>query len=553
MIQIEQKKDCCGCSACAEKCPQQCIQMKEDKEGFLYPSIQQELCIDCGLCEKVCPILQKPILFHEDKEKIPLTIGGWHKDDSIRSDSSSGGAFSLFANYILGEGGIIYGAAMDESLQVKHIGIEKVEDLRKLRGSKYVQSCMGNIYSQVEANLKANRKILFSGTPCQAAGLHSYLKKEYENLYIIDFICHGVPSPKVFSSYVQYLEEKYKDTIITFKFRMKDRNWNPSGLQLGTGIGTGTGRFFRRFPGFMDFYMNGFLDDVYLRPSCYNCQFKSLPKYYSDITIADFWGVSKIDRDLYDGKGTSLILINSKRGAELFKKTKKDFYYKECNFEQSIRRNQSLIRSASWNPRRDKFFRDYENKPFRTVMLKHMSPFSWGFHKVVKISWNLFEGILKKIAKMFLTAVHIQWSETRWENWVQFIRFSMVGVTNVFVSYTINITSLSLLRKSHLTYDYVIANISAFLLSVLWSYYWNSRLVFTISQGENRSKIQTLLKTYAAYAFSGLILNNLLSTFWIHVIHVSKYISPLLNLPITIPINYFIIKFWAYKKEKDKT
>ena len=554
-IQIDYKKDCCGCGACAGKCPRQCIQMEEDKEGFLYPSVQQGLCIGCGLCEKVCPVLQKDTFYHGDTGERPMAIGGWHKDSSIRKDSSSGGAFTLFAARIIKEGGIVYGAAMDGSLRVRHIGVDTLEGLGKLRGSKYVQSSIGDAYPQIEGHLKAGRKVLFSGTPCQAAGLHSFLQRGYGNLYTVDFICHGVPSPKVFSSYVQYLGEKHKDRIISYQFRPRDGKWHPSGLQLGTGTvaGTKNGRIIRHTPGFRDYYMNGFLDDVYLRPSCYDCQFKCLPKYYSDITIADFWGVNKVDPELFDGGGTSLVLLNSQKGTSLFEKTKGDFHYKECSFGQAIKKNQSLIKPAPWNPRRESFFKDYNSRPFKAVMRKYMTPFSWGSHKAVKVLGGLFESKLKKAAKALLGTVHIQWSEARWEGCMQFIRFAMVGVTNVAVSYTINITTLALLKGAQLAYDYVAANITAFLLSVLWSYYWNSRLVFTVSQGEKRSKAHTLLKAYAAYAFSGLVLNNLLATFWIHVMGVPKYISPLLNLPISIPVNYLTNKLWAYKKEKEET
>lgn len=556
MIQIKQKKDCCGCNSCAEKCPKQCIRMKEDTEGFLYPSVQIEKCVDCGICEKVCPILQKDFLYHADTENTPRAVGGWHKDSTVRANSSSGGAFTLFASHILEMGGIVYGAEMDENIHVKHIGVDSYDGLQKLRGSKYVQSNIGNVYSQIEKYLKQNRKVLFSGTPCQTAGLNAFLQKKYDNLYTVDFVCHGVPSPKVFSSYVQHLEHKYNDRIVAFKFRTKDHGWHPSGVQLGSGseIITENGTRIRHYPAFRDHYMNGFSDDIYLRPSCYDCRFKCLPKYYSDITIADFWGVKKIDPELFDGKGTSLILLNNRHGFDLFEKTKGDFFYKECSFKQAIKRNQSLIKSVSWNPRRDNFFEDYEKLSFKAVILKYMTPFSWGLHKIMKILWSIFERTLKKVAYSLLQAVHIQWTEERWDKWMQFVRFALVGMTNVFVSYSINIGTLALLRGARFDYDYVIANTTAFLLSVLWSYYWNSRLVFTISSGEKRSKTRTLLKTYAAYAFTGLFLNNIMATFWIYVINVPKYISPILNLPVTIPINYLTNKFWAYKKgEKVKT
>lgn len=555
MIKIDERNkiECCGCSACSQVCPQHCITMEADQEGFSYPKVDIEKCIGCNLCEKVCPIIDKKDFYKEQNYIIPKTIGGWHKDDKIRYESSSGGAFSLFAMYIIEQGGIVYGAAMDEKLNTKHIGIETVEELTKLRGSKYVQSDINGTYTEIEKYLKQKRKVLFVGTPCQAAGLASFLKKEYENLYIVDFICHGVPSPKVFQSYIDYMQCKYKDTITGFRFRLKDKQWNPSGLQLGTGITTSAGKFVRHYPAFCDAYMNGFLDDLYLRPSCYNCEFKCLPKYYADITIADFWGVDKVDKELCDKKGTSLLLLHSSHGEELFNTVKDNFYYKECDFNSAINRNKSLIKSVSINPHREAFFHDYETKPFWKIILKYMTPFSWGIHKVGKIAWIILEKIIKVVMNSILSLLHICWTHEQWEHFFQFIKFAMVGVTNTLVSYSVNIITLTVLKDNNCSFDYVIANILAFMLSVLWSYYWNSKKVFTLSRGETRSKLKTLLKTYISYAFTGIVLNNILSTVWIQVLGVSKYISPILNLPFSMPINFLMNKLWAYSKGQNKS
>ena len=554
MIKIdeESKIKCCGCGACAQVCPQQCITMKADQEGFAYPEVDAEKCIGCNLCEKVCPIISKKDSYKEDDQNIPKSIGGWHKDDEIRYESSSGGAFSLIAMHIIKQGGIVYGAAMDENLNTTHIGVDTIEELATLRGSKYVQSDINDTYTEIEKYLKQGRKVLFTGTPCQAAGLASFLRKKYENLYIMDFICHGVPSPKVFQSYIEYVQQKCNSSIISFKFRLKDKQWSPSGLQLGTGITTSTGKFIRNYPAFKDSFMNGFLDDVYLRPSCYDCEFKCLPKYYADITIADFWGVDKVDKELLDKKGTSLLLLHSSHGEELFDSVKDNFHYKECDFKASIRRNKSLIKSVSYNPRREKFFHDYQNKPFPKVMLKYMTPFSWGIHKASKIAWAMIEKIVKTVMSPILHIFNIRWTDKQWESFLQFIKFAMVGVTNTLVSYLINIMMLMTLRNFNLSFDYMIANVTAFLLSVLWSYYWNSKKVFTLSKGEKRSKGKTLLKTYVSYAFTGIVLNNVLSTIWIQVLGISKYLSPILNLPFSMPVNFLMNKLWAYSKKKSK-
>ena len=198
MIDIKDKKDCCGCSACVQKCPKQCISLKEDCEGFLYPIVDKDICIDCGLCEKVCPIL------YQGEERKPLKVfAAKNHDEEIRKQSSSGGIFTLLAEKIINEGGVVFGAKFDENWDVKHDYTETIEGLAAFRGSKYVQSRIEDNYRKAETFLKQGRKVLFSGTPCQIAGLKRFFRKEYENLLTVDFICHGVPSPGVWRRYLQ--------------------------------------------------------------------------------------------------------------------------------------------------------------------------------------------------------------------------------------------------------------------------------------------------------------------------------------------------------------
>lgn len=559
MIQIlpDKKQECCGCSACSQICPQKCISIVEDREGFVYPEIDADRCIKCNLCEKVCPIIRKQDFYVPDKEKSPKAIGGWHKNETVRSESSSGGAFTLFAESILKQGGIVYGCTLSEDMRAKHISVEHIEDLIKLKGSKYVQSDIGNVYKEIKENIADNRKVLFVGAPCQCAGLHSFLKvsgtsdismEQYNNLYTCDFICHGVPSPKVFRSYINFLEEKYQDKVVSFRFRNKDKGWSSTGLQMGTYIGFLNTGYKRLSPAFRDAYMNGFLDDVYLRPSCYKCEFKSLPKYYSDITIADFWGVKKAAPELNDSKGTSLILLHNEHGQELFDLEKGNFFYKEVDFKSAVRKNKSLFKSAAKNPRRNSFFFEYEHLSFEKVRKKYMSAFTWASHKMMKIAWTILENLIKFVLKPILKLLHLDWNDDQWEGFLQFVKFAMVGVSNSAVSYTINISMLFLLRHAGLTYDYVIANLTAFTLSVLWSYHWNSRYVFNPDINEKGWRLKTLFKTYISYAVTGIVLNNLLSTIWIQVLGISKFISPLLNLPFSIPTNFFMQKLWAYKE-----
>ncbi|MBD5524302.1 MAG: 4Fe-4S dicluster domain-containing protein [Lachnospiraceae bacterium] len=387
MIKIVNKHECCGCGACEQICPAKCIGLKEDSEGFLYPETDGAACVSCGLCEQVCPIKNKKNRVGGTK---PYAYAGWQRSDDIRSDSSSGGAFTAVAEYIIKNGGVVYGCALNYHMDAVHIGVETIDDLAALRGSKYVQSKIGDIYQNIKECLERGRKVLFVGTPCQAAGLHGFLKKKYENLYIIDFICHGVPSPKLFHNYIMDLEQKYNKKITAYKFRTKDHGWSQLGMQLGSGskIEFADGTHIRKYPAFKDHYINAFLDDVCLRPSCYTCQFKEAEKEYADLTIADFWGVNRVSKELNDGRGTSLLLVHNDHASELLEKIKDQFYYKQVDFERAICRNRSLIRSAKLNPNRKRFYEELETKGYSYVERKYMGAFTWGVHKVVNMVRN---------------------------------------------------------------------------------------------------------------------------------------------------------------------
>ena len=558
MIKICDKTKCCGCSACLQICPVNCISMKKDEEGFLYPDVEETKCVDCKLCEKVCPHLNEKTT-HSNILQIPYAYGGWHKDKEILKMSSSGGAFSLFANYILDNNGSVYGCALDEDLKAIHIRVDNKSDLKKLCGSKYVQSDINEKYKTVWKDLKAGQKVLFTGTPCEVAGLNSYIQMKLKNcndttyvdaiwssLYTCDFICHGVPSPAVFQSYTEYLKKKYGEEIKAFKFRMKDKKWNPSGLQLGTDIETEEGKHIRNFPAFRDAFMNGFLSDLYLRPSCHKCSFKYIPKDYSDITIADFWGVDKVEPSLNNENGTSLILLHNTHAKELFENVKDDFYHIQVEFEKAIRRNQSLLVSAKEHTYRKRFFQDYDRLPFGKIKRRYLKPTDWFFHKLLGLIFTKFENISKNILKKLFNNFNIALTEEKWITLKQFFKFCIVGISNVVVSYSINIMVLYLQKPLMFAYDYVVANIFAFALSVLWSFNWNSKYVFVDNKNECGLKKKKLIKMYMSYAFTGIFLNNILATFWIKILHISKYLAPLLNIPFTVIINFILNKFWAF-------
>ena len=398
MIEIlpDHKTSCCGCRACAQACPVSCITMVEDDEGFLYPSVDKDACIGCGRCERVCPVIHDRTVDVEKDPEPPRTIGGYHNDEAVRMDSSSGGAFTLFARHILAQGGVVCGCALDDRQRPAHICVTDESDLTRLRGSKYVQSDTKESFREVKAYLKAGRPVFFVGTPCQVAGLRSFLGKPDDKLLTCDFICHGTPSPKVFRDYVASLESGGHGRVESFRFRNKDRAWSSSGLQMGTKITYADGTVERKAPAFRDAYMNGFLGDLYLRPICYECPFKRLPKYYADITIADFWGVDKVCPELNDGKGTSLVLLHSAHAQEVFEAVKDDFTFRDCDFARSLAKNPPLLKSSEPNPHRARFFGDYRRKGYGSVERTYLTALRWATHRGMKALRAILRKLLRR-------------------------------------------------------------------------------------------------------------------------------------------------------------
>lgn len=549
MIAIVDKARCCGCGACAQACPVHCIDMRQDGEGFLYPVADAARCIDCGKCERVCPILRADSASPDSGAVFeqPLAIGGRNRDEAVRQASSSGGAFSLFADRILAMGGVVYGAAMRDG-RVAHVCAGNAEELAALRGSKYVQSAIGDAYSEIEGHLKAGRPVLFTGTPCQTAGLASFLGKPWDNLYLVDFICHGTPSPKVFSQYLASIEAREGAKVVSFSFREKDRGWHESGLQMGTRVKLANGKEIRRYPALRDSYMNGFLEDIYLRPSCYQCRFKMIPKHTADITIADFWGINRVLPQLNDGKGTSLLLIHNARGKALFDAVSDAFEYRECDWKAATVKNPTLVRSASVPSQREAFFEDLEARGYDHVALKYLSTPRTVVSKASRIIGGKLEKLVDFGVGVTMKVLPVEKTQATRDRLTQFFKFCMVGVSNVAFSYTVNVVTLLLINlvKPGLKYDYIIANIVAFLLSVYWSFFWNSRKVFHLKTRSKAQRRKALLRSYLCYGFTGILLNNLLSTLWIEGLGISKFISPLLNLVFTIPLNYLTNKKWAF-------
>ena len=356
---IDNKSKCNGCSACFNICPNDAITMIENENGFKYPVIDNERCIDCKLCEKVCPIINK-----KEIQNLPKAYACYNKDEEIRRKSSSGGIFSLLSQYILKKGGIVVGAAFDKEYQVEHIIVDNLNDLEKLRTSKYVQSNVGSIYKVIKRELENFRLVLFTGTPCQINGLLSYLGKEYENLYTQDIICHGVPSPKVWKKYLEYREEKDKEKPIRINFREKKHSWNLYSLLLQYN----NGEYIKNHN--EDLYFHAFLQNVCLRDSCYNCFFKDKNRK-SDITLGDFWGIDNILPEMNDDKGISLVIINSLKGEKIFKEIQTNVMSKEVDFEESIQYNSAMFQSVDKPKNRETFFKDLEKMKFNKLIKKH--------------------------------------------------------------------------------------------------------------------------------------------------------------------------------------
>lgn len=333
IILFNNKEDCCGCSACFNICPTSAIHMIQDQEGFLYPEINTAVCIECGLCKKVC-VFQKTI-DHNDNFPKPLVYALRHKDDEVMANSSSGGAFTAISDHVLEQNGIVYGAAHDEKLNTIHIRASNSEERDRCRGSKYVQSDLTDVFSMVRDDLKKSNKVLFTGTPCQVAGLNEFLSVsacETVNLLTVDLVCHGTPSPKLFKEYLSFCESKRKRQIVAYNHRPKDKGWGHIEKAI---------------------YMNGYVDHdsslsnawrsifyshLFLRPSCYVCKYTNL-KRPADITIADYWGIEKAHPEFMDKKGVSLVLINTLKGKELFESIKNSIIYIESDTERCMQKN----------------------------------------------------------------------------------------------------------------------------------------------------------------------------------------------------------------------
>lgn len=351
------KNFCCGCAACANICTHDAITMTEDKRGFILPEIDVNKCVECGLCVKVCD-------FKKEKRTENNTLHAYsliHNDNLTVRNSTSGGAFTALSDVVLEEGGLVVGAVMEDDFTIHHIITKDPIMRNKMRGSKYVQSAMEKIYGVIKQSLKDGKTVLFTGTPCQCAGIKSFFRDKYENLLIVDFLCHGVPNNKMFKEHIAFLEKQYDKRIVGYTFRDKRYGWNAyndnNNNNADGSIGT---RLINQA------YYNFFLSNLSLRDSCFNCKYRSFHKP-SDVTIADFWGIEKLTGKK-NHTGVSMVLTHSSKGEMLVQKSASKCTICEYPFEQISYR--IALNSAPHSKDEDAFWRTYDEDGYSSVVEK---------------------------------------------------------------------------------------------------------------------------------------------------------------------------------------
>lgn len=408
MIQITDKSKCCGCCACVDVCAHHAIILKTDIEGFWYPEVDKDKCVDCGLCEEVCPIINKA---KPERYVEPKVFAAYNKDEEVRIDSTSGGLHSALADVMYDKGAYVCGAIYNDDYTVSHIVSPDKNMLPKIRSSKYLQSSMLGEYKEIKSLLRKGEKVFYCGTPCQVHALYNFLGKDYEQLITCDFICRGVNSPKVFLSYMDMLERKYGAKATEIKFKNKKWGWHNFSMRVNFSNGLEYCK-----DRWHDLFFIGYLQSGnFSRPSCYECQFKGFPQK-SDITLADFWGIENIDSSMDQDKGTSLVMVNSEKGMELFEAVKDSVIWKEFTLEDARRGNPAMDTSLkSISKDRDEFFSAIDQYPFEKVASKFF-PLPTYPQKVRKI----LNKLSKVFEKFFKLVFHLGLSFKVWKNTIYY-------------------------------------------------------------------------------------------------------------------------------------
>ena len=379
MIHIANKVDCCGCNACGDICGKNAIAFKTDNEGFWYPHVDKNLCIDCGLCDKVCPIQNKAN--HVKRYTEPIVFAAYTKDEAIRLDSTSGGIHSMLAMKMYEKNAYVGGAVYNLDHSVSQIVDDNPERLPDIRSSKYLQSNAEGVYKDIRSLLIKGKIVFFCGCPCQIHALYNYLGKNYDNLVTCDFICRGVNSPKVFLKYMEMLEKLFDSRATEIKFKNKKWGWHNFSLR----VNFENGKEYCK-DRYHDLFFIGYLQaGNFTRPSCYECHFKGFPQK-ADITLADFWGIEKVDPSMDQDKGTSLVMVNSDKGKELFDSIKDKIEWRQFTMADARAGNPAMDGSLSAaKPNREAFFNDLDKLPFEKVAAKYfpMPTMRKAFKKII--------------------------------------------------------------------------------------------------------------------------------------------------------------------------
>ena len=379
------KSNCLGCGVCEQICSQKAIEMVFDDEGFRYPLINKELCVQCNLCKKVCPINNKTQRYNEEK----LVFGGYHKDAKIRDKSTSGGAFTAIATVFCDENYVIFGAE-SKGLSVFHSSVLDKAEIDKFRKSKYSQSDMGSVYIECKEYLKDGKKVLFSGTPCQISALRNFLGRDYDNLLTIEVVCEGVPSPLYMEKYEEFLVGKYGSKILSLDYRFKDSNSkkNPTKAKWDFEVMKTTlqnGKVLKCDRWFNPFW-SIWIGHLITRPSCYICPFTTQERC-ADITLGDLWGVHLYCPELYgENLGCSLIVYNSLKGKELSKKIETVFYGHELDFNEALKYQSPMRKNIDYNPLREVCMNDLKNKDIKFFEINK----KWGKKPTLKLLYQKY-------------------------------------------------------------------------------------------------------------------------------------------------------------------
>lgn len=351
---------CTACTTCKSICPVQAIIMVENEQGFLYPVIDESKCIECGKCKKVCPINSSPAVSSSSDYFAAMS-----KREDQRLHSTSGGVFSLLAEDVLNSKGVVFGAAYDEQQQVYHRCINSVNDISLLQGAKYVQSDLGDSFTKVKSELDNGRIVLFSGTPCQVAGLKKYLGKDYGNLLTVDLVCHGVPSPKAWNAYLEYrkINDEQSEIAKHINLRSKHTGWSNYAYSVVYQYSNG---FEYENKNGVDSYMRAFVGNMILRPSCSQCHFKGVHRC-SDFTLGDFWGIWDLHPEMDDNKGTSLVLIHTDKGREYWEAIKGSCNSLKVSEEETYQQNESLLYPSLAHSKREKLLESLSRDGFEGI------------------------------------------------------------------------------------------------------------------------------------------------------------------------------------------